>query len=91
MGGFVWHDTDDFVWHNTEDFIWHDFAAVIGYLCALMRYCWPSMEFSSELPQCYFGAKLNSTLGKAMIDVNWSTVEADAELGYKWKLIPVTF
>jgi len=37
------------------------------------------------------GAKLNSTIAKAMIDVDWSTVDTDPDLGYKWKLIPCTF
>ena len=36
-------------------------------------------------------AKVNSTIGKAMIDVDWSSIDADSELGYKWKLIPCTF
>jgi len=36
-------------------------------------------------------AKVNSTIGKAMIDVDWASVETDPELGYKWKLIPCTF
>ena len=37
------------------------------------------------------GARLNSTIAKAMIDVDWSAVAVDTELGYKWKLIPCTF
>ena len=36
-------------------------------------------------------AKVNSTICKAMIDVDWSSIDADSELGYKWKLIPCTF
>jgi len=36
-------------------------------------------------------AELNSTIAKAMVDVDWSKVAVDAELGYKWKLIPCTF
>ena len=36
-------------------------------------------------------AKVNSTIGKAMIDVDWSAIDADLDLGYKWKLIPCTF
>ena len=36
-------------------------------------------------------SKVNSTIGKSMIDVNWSSVETDTDLGYKWKLIPCTF
>ena len=36
-------------------------------------------------------AKVNSTIGKAMIDVDWSAIDADSDLGYKWKLIPCTF
>lgn len=35
--------------------------------------------------------RYNSTVGKAMTDVDWSTVEVDTELGYKWKLIPIIF
>ena len=35
--------------------------------------------------------KLNSTIGKALIDIDWSKVRVDRKLGYKWKLIPVTF
>ena len=35
--------------------------------------------------------KLNSTIGKSMIDVDWSMETSDSVLGYKWKLIPVTF
>jgi len=26
-----------------------------------------------------------------MIDVDWSSVNTDSDLGYKWKLIPCTF
>jgi hypothetical protein len=37
------------------------------------------------------GAKLNSTIAKAMVDVDWSKVAVDAKFGYKWKLIPCTF
>lgn len=33
----------------------------------------------------------NSTLAKALVDVNWSTVQVDPALGYKWKLIPAIF
>jgi hypothetical protein len=36
-------------------------------------------------------AKVNSTIGKAMIAVDWSSVSTDSDLGYKWKLIPCTF
>lgn len=36
-------------------------------------------------------ARINSTIAKAIIDVDWKTVEVDRELGYKWKLIPCTF
>ncbi|MCP4579819.1 MAG: hypothetical protein GY846_26410 [Deltaproteobacteria bacterium] len=37
------------------------------------------------------GAKLNSTIAKAMIDVDWGNVTVDGKLGYKWQLIPCTF
>jgi hypothetical protein len=36
-------------------------------------------------------ARVNSTIAKAIIDVDWKTVGVDPELGYKWKLIPCTF
>lgn len=32
----------------------------------------------------------NYTIGKAIIDVNFSDIKLDSELGYKWRLIPVT-
>jgi len=35
--------------------------------------------------------KETSTIAKAMMDVDWNTVEVDSELGYKWKLIPCIF
>jgi len=35
--------------------------------------------------------KLNSTLGKALMNVDWSKVPIDPDIGYKWKLIPVIF
>ena len=36
-------------------------------------------------------ARVNSTIGKAMIDVDWSSIDTDSDLSYKWKLIPCTF
>ena len=36
-------------------------------------------------------SKENSTIGKALIDVDWSKEIEDPKLGYKWKLIPVIF
>lgn len=30
----------------------------------------------------------SSTLGKALVDVNWNTVPVDLALGYKWQLVP---
>ena len=36
-------------------------------------------------------ARINSTIGKAMIDVDWASVETDSDLSYKWKLIPCIF
>ena len=33
----------------------------------------------------------NSTIGKAMNDVDWALETTDPVLGYKWKLIPITF
>jgi len=36
-------------------------------------------------------ARVNSTISKSMIDVDWSLIDVDSELGYKWKLIPCTF
>lgn len=35
--------------------------------------------------------KLNSTLGKSLMDVVWAGEAVDPALGYKWKLIPVIF
>jgi hypothetical protein len=35
--------------------------------------------------------RLNSTIAKAMVDVDWSKVNVDPTLGYKWKLIPCVF
>ena len=35
--------------------------------------------------------KLNSTIAKSMIDVDWGTVAVDPGLGYKWRLVPCTF
>ena len=35
--------------------------------------------------------KESSTIAKAMINVDWSKVTVDSELGYKWKLIPCVF
>lgn len=32
----------------------------------------------------------NYTVGKAIIDVDWSDIEMDTKMGYKWKLIPAT-
>jgi len=37
------------------------------------------------------GQRLNSTIAKALVDVNWATVPVDPALGYKWRLIPCTF
>ena len=37
------------------------------------------------------GQRLNSTIAKALVDVDWATVTVDPVLGYKWKLIPCTF
>ena len=37
------------------------------------------------------GAKKNSTIAKAMIDVDWALETTDPVLGYKWKLIPCTY
>jgi len=36
-------------------------------------------------------AKLNSTIGKALVDVDWTSIPVDPAIGYKWKLIPVIF
>jgi hypothetical protein len=36
-------------------------------------------------------ARLNSTIAKSMVDVDWSTVPVDVKAGYKWRLIPCTF
>ena len=36
-------------------------------------------------------ARVNSTIGKAMIDVDWSSIDTDSDLSYKWKLIPCIF
>jgi hypothetical protein len=36
-------------------------------------------------------SRVNSTIGKAMIDVDWASIETDSDLSYKWKLIPCTF
>jgi hypothetical protein len=35
--------------------------------------------------------RANSTVAKALVDVDWTTVVTDAVLGYKWKLIPCIF
>lgn len=35
--------------------------------------------------------KINSTIAKAMVSVDWSEEKVDKELSYKWKLIPCTF
>ena len=32
----------------------------------------------------------NYTVAKSIIDVNWSGIDVDPELGYKWRLIPAT-
>lgn len=32
----------------------------------------------------------NYTVAKSIIDVDWSSVAVDLELGYKWPLIPAT-
>uniref|UniRef100_A0A6M3Y3C9 Putative tail collar domain protein n=3 Tax=viral metagenome TaxID=1070528 RepID=A0A6M3Y3C9_9ZZZZ len=37
------------------------------------------------------GQRLNSTIAKALVDVDWATVTVDSVLGYKVKLIPCTF
>ncbi|MCP5099871.1 MAG: hypothetical protein GY943_30320 [Chloroflexi bacterium] len=36
-------------------------------------------------------ARLNSTLAKSLVDVNWKTIPVDPVLGFKAKLIPVIF
>ena len=37
------------------------------------------------------GAKINSTIAKAMIAVKWNIEPVDPLLGYKWRLVPCTF
>lgn len=32
----------------------------------------------------------SSTIAKALVDINWSNINIDIELNYKWKLIPCT-
>lgn len=35
--------------------------------------------------------KTNSTVAKSIVDVDWSLIEIDPELNYRWILIPCTF
>ena len=53
-------------------------------------YLTSSVRSGHAVPQ-ESGAMMNYTIAKSLVDVDWSTIDVDADLGYKSKLIPCTY